>query len=508
MIYTPQIKHFIAACFVLIGFLWGGSVFAHPGNTDAYGCHTCRTNCPSWGLSYGEYHCHNSKGLPQPQDPISSHYGDNGTGYTTPAPYYYSPSLPSYTPQPSCPLNATYDSLSGSCKCNSGYFVKDGITGQSCVSGTSYCFDKYGLFSSYNSLSKSCECTSGYIMSTDILGNLSCTNGDTYCHNKYGLYSDYNSLSKACECDYGYQLQGSQCVKKEMSSPSYSTPDYSSLYNLLNSYSTDTTTTSCPANATEKSDGKCYCDDGYKLNDSKSGCIKVLCSANATVVGSGCVCNEDYTMQDGQCITHTENCIKEFGANVQGVNGDSNNSTCSCASGYQWNSDRTGCVAITSAVTESEGNSGTVAGVKLSDATVAAVVQKEKELTANIDSKLANRLKGKILLQVEEHGEAWYVSPKDNKRYYMANGVEAYNIMRNMGVGITNSDLTKIQTNTAAAKKQSGKIFLQVEEHGEAYYVDFDGNTHYLKDGDAAYAVMHDMGLGVTNSDIRKIDIH
>lgn len=35
--------------------------FAHPGNTDAYGCHTCRTNCPSWGLYYGEYHCHTPK---------------------------------------------------------------------------------------------------------------------------------------------------------------------------------------------------------------------------------------------------------------------------------------------------------------------------------------------------------------------------------------------------------------------------------------------------------------
>lgn len=34
---------------------------AHPGNTDRKGCHTCRTNCPKWGKSYGEYHCHNSK---------------------------------------------------------------------------------------------------------------------------------------------------------------------------------------------------------------------------------------------------------------------------------------------------------------------------------------------------------------------------------------------------------------------------------------------------------------
>lgn len=58
---------------------------AHPGRTDAYGCHTCRTNCPSWGLSTGEYHCHNAKALPQPKTPIKSTYGAGGTGYTQPA---------------------------------------------------------------------------------------------------------------------------------------------------------------------------------------------------------------------------------------------------------------------------------------------------------------------------------------------------------------------------------------------------------------------------------------
>ena len=46
---------------------------AHPGNTDSSGCHTCRTNCPKWGLSTGEYHCHRSKGVPQPLEPIRSH---------------------------------------------------------------------------------------------------------------------------------------------------------------------------------------------------------------------------------------------------------------------------------------------------------------------------------------------------------------------------------------------------------------------------------------------------
>ena len=34
---------------------------AHPGRTDGNGCHTCRTNCEKWGLSNGEYHCHNGR---------------------------------------------------------------------------------------------------------------------------------------------------------------------------------------------------------------------------------------------------------------------------------------------------------------------------------------------------------------------------------------------------------------------------------------------------------------
>lgn len=63
-------------------------VLAHSGRTDSYGCHTCRTNCSSWGLSYGEYHCHQAKSLPQPEEPIHSKYGEGGTGYTNPAPEY------------------------------------------------------------------------------------------------------------------------------------------------------------------------------------------------------------------------------------------------------------------------------------------------------------------------------------------------------------------------------------------------------------------------------------
>ena len=44
--------------------------------------------------------------------------------------------------------------------------------------------------------------------------------------------------------------------------------------------------------------------------------------------------------------------------------------------------------------------------------------------------EISSKLKGRILLQVESHGEAWYVRMKDLKRYYMKDGAAAYSIMR------------------------------------------------------------------------------
>lgn len=63
--------------------------FAHPGRTDAYGCHTCHTNCAKWGLADEEYHCHNAKALPQPLPPVTSH----SNGVTEPAPQYAKPAV-------------------------------------------------------------------------------------------------------------------------------------------------------------------------------------------------------------------------------------------------------------------------------------------------------------------------------------------------------------------------------------------------------------------------------
>ena len=131
------------------------------------------------------------------------------------------------------------------------------------------------------------------------------------------------------------------------------------------------------------------------------------------------------------------------------------------------------------------------------------------------ETSLADKLSGKILLQVESYGRAWYVNPQDYTRYYLKDGKTAYNIMSGLGLGITNADLSKIPTrkgasaNSKLVNRLKGRIVLQVEERGEAWYVNpDDGLRYYMTDGDAAYTIMRTFALGITNDDLEKIPIN
>lgn len=182
------------------------------------------------------------------------------------------------------------------------------------------------------------------------------------------------------------------------------------------------------------------------------------------------------------------------------------------------------------------------------------------------DNSLVSRLNGYILLQVESHGEAWYVSPVDQARIYMRDGFVAYDVMANLGLGITNADLAKIRVGAedrfecidsdgdalcdkleeglgtdplnpdsdkdgyndrlevlnnynplganklnfdqSLADRLRGRIVLQVESHGEAWYINpQNGLRYYMPDGPAAYQIMRFLSLGITNNDLAQIPI-
>jgi len=136
----------------------------------------------------------------------------------------------------------------------------------------------------------------------------------------------------------------------------------------------------------------------------------------------------------------------------------------------------------------------------------------KKTTYQNQEQKPSSNLNGYILLQVESHGEAWYVNPADGKRYYMKDGPTAYEMMRKFGLGITDVDLTKVpqekevNNNPSLVNRLKGKILLQVQQHGEAWYINpKTGYRYYMKDGEAAYNLMRFHSLGITNKDLEKI---
>jgi len=73
------------------------------------------------------------------------------------------------------------------------------------------------------------------------------------------------------------------------------------------------------------------------------------------------------------------------------------------------------------------------------------------------DSELTNKLAGKILLQIENWGEAWYVDPETKSRLFLNRPTDAFNIMRNLGLGIKAQELNTY-LESGFPKRLAGKI--------------------------------------------------
>ena len=172
------------------------------------------------------------------------------------------------------------------------------------------------------------------------------------------------------------------------------------------------------------------------------------------------------------------------------------------------------------------------------------------------------RLKGKIVLKVEDSGKAYYVNPETESAHYLGRPDDAFQVMREQGVGITNKDLYKIPVgisegggdsdsdglsdnlenamgldsnksdtdgdgygdrdelfngynpwgigkqniDNSFSGNQEGKILLQVENNGEAWYVNpGDGRRYFLGRPVDAFDVMRNLGLGISNNDFNSM---
>ena len=136
------------------------------------------------------------------------------------------------------------------------------------------------------------------------------------------------------------------------------------------------------------------------------------------------------------------------------------------------------------------------------EATIAA--EKAAAAGVPVDEALTKKLAGYILLQVESKGEAWYVNPLDGQRYFLAGPTNAFNLMRQFGLGVKHSVITA----KTIDPKLKGRILIDTEDSGKAYYVHpRTSKLYYLGRPADALAVMRQVGLGISNKDLRKIKL-
>lgn len=121
-------------------------------------------------------------------------------------------------------------------------------------------------------------------------------------------------------------------------------------------------------------------------------------------------------------------------------------------------------------------------------------------------TNLSSQSSGKIFLDVDNKGEAWYINPLDFHRYYLGRPMDAFNLMRNLSIGISNTDFQGISSSTPT--KLRGRIIIKVQDLGKAYYVNPEtANLVYLGRPSDAFNLMRKESQGIKDADLMTIPI-
>lgn len=137
------------------------------------------------------------------------------------------------------------------------------------------------------------------------------------------------------------------------------------------------------------------------------------------------------------------------------------------------------------------------------------IINREKELTAELDLKLAERLKGKILLQIESDGEAWYLNPKDKKRYYLGRPRDAWLLAHEFGIVLSENEIFQyVHFEKQFPESMAGGFAISEDDRTRVYYIDPEAREGIRFDTSKdAFRIMQDEGLGISNANIRKIEV-
>jgi len=126
--------------------------------------------------------------------------------------------------------------------------------------------------------------------------------------------------------------------------------------------------------------------------------------------------------------------------------------------------------------------------------------------TAAVSVSLASQLSGRILLQVQQNGEAWYVNPVTKTRVSLGSPSNAFMVMSDMALGISNADFAALSTSVPS--NVVGRFIIKTGDAGKLYYVDpVSKSVNFIGGPDGAANVIDKFGLGITDANLDKITV-
>lgn len=128
------------------------------------------------------------------------------------------------------------------------------------------------------------------------------------------------------------------------------------------------------------------------------------------------------------------------------------------------------------------------------------------KINIGVDKKLSEKLKGKLLLDVENKGKIFYINPKDLKKYEVT-FANALPLFQKLSLGISNQNLDQISTSksTTLGKQLAGKLLLQVEDKGRIWYIDSNGKKHEVTWANLMN-LFKSLSLGINTENLNKIE--
>jgi len=125
-------------------------------------------------------------------------------------------------------------------------------------------------------------------------------------------------------------------------------------------------------------------------------------------------------------------------------------------------------------------------------------------LSAGAITTAVDSLSGRIMLQVEENGEAWYLDPQSQKRVFLGKPEEAFGLINKFSVAVSDHVLNLIENNSAP-KMLSG---LFVQNPGALWYIHPGDRTAANLSGPTdVYNLMKNYSQGISNADLARIPV-